>query len=125
MVAGQAKALRRLGRAAEVYGEAQVGGDILLRAFEDGALAREEYARSDPRVRAIADAFADGLNHFLASRPDVRPRLLRRFEPWYAFTGRIPRAARVDGVRLDSQWAAAPVAEPTEDVGSNRWALSP
>ena len=117
--------IRRLGRAAEVYGEVQVAGDILLRAFEDGALAREEYARSDPRVRAIADAFADGLNHFLASRPDVRPRLLRRFEPWYAFTGRIPRGARVDGVRLDAQWGAVTGAEPTEDEGSNTWALSP
>jgi len=119
--------IRRLGRAAEVHGEAQLAGDALLRAFDDGGLAREEYARSQTPVRAIADAFADGLNYFLLTRPDVRPRLIQRFEPWHVFAGRIPRTARVDGVRLDAQWGAAPP-EPTEaqfDEGSNTWALSP
>ena len=30
------------------------------------------------------DAWADGLNYFLATHPDVQPRVLTRFEPWMA-----------------------------------------
>ena len=34
-------------------------------------------------MRAIYDAYAAGLNHYLARHPEVKPLLLRRFEPWY------------------------------------------
>jgi acyl-homoserine-lactone acylase len=32
------------------------------------------------------DAWADGLNHYLATHPQVRPKLLARFEPWMALS---------------------------------------
>lgn len=32
------------------------------------------------------DAWAAGLNHYLATHPDVRPRILTRFEPWMALS---------------------------------------
>jgi acyl-homoserine lactone acylase PvdQ len=28
------------------------------------------------------DAWADGLNYYLATHPEVRPRVLTRVEPW-------------------------------------------
>jgi acyl-homoserine-lactone acylase len=31
-------------------------------------------------------AWADGLNHYLASHPEVRPRVISRFEPWMALS---------------------------------------
>jgi penicillin amidase len=75
--------IRSLGRRAEVDGEDGVGGDRRNHALEIPRLAREEYARLPQPMRALLDAFAAGLNAYLADHPDVRPRILTRFEPWY------------------------------------------
>ena len=44
-------------------------------------------------MRQLVDAFADGLNYFLERNPQVKPRLLTHFEPWYIFAfGRFAEA---------------------------------
>src|ERR1051326_1336844 len=55
-----------LGRAAEVYGERRLDDDRRNRALEIPRLAREEYRRLDPKMRALCDAFAAGFNYYLA-----------------------------------------------------------
>src|SRR5688500_1668846 len=75
--------IRSLGRRAEVDGEDGVGGDRRNHAREIPRLAREEYARMPQPMRTLLDAFAAGLNAYLADHPEVRPRLLTRFEPWF------------------------------------------
>ena len=75
--------IKALGRRAEVEGVASVGPDQINRALEIPRLAREEYGRMPANVRALVDAFAEGLNFYLARHPDVHPRLLTRMEPWY------------------------------------------
>jgi penicillin amidase len=75
--------IRALGRAAEVHGEKALGDDQLARALEIPRLAREEYERASPRMRQLYEAYADGLNHFLACHPKIQLQLLHRFEPWY------------------------------------------
>jgi len=75
--------IRALGRRAEVDGDSALAEDRLNRALEIPRLAREEYGRLDPAMRALVDAFADGVNYFLTRHPDTRPRLLARIEPWY------------------------------------------
>src|SRR5690349_20756835 len=32
------------------------------------------------------DAFADGLNFYLYTHPDVKPKVIKRFEPWMALS---------------------------------------
>jgi acyl-homoserine-lactone acylase len=75
--------IQALGRAAEVYGERSLADDILNRQLEVTRLSIAEYERAPEDVKALCRAAADGLNYFLAKRPDVKPRLLTRFEPWY------------------------------------------
>ena len=75
--------IRSLGRRAEVDGEDGLGSDRRNHALEIPRLAREEYARMPRPMRALLDAFAAGLNAYVADHPDLRPRLLTRFEPWY------------------------------------------
>jgi acyl-homoserine-lactone acylase len=75
--------LRSLGRRAEVDGEDGLGGDRRNHALEIPRLAREEYARMPQQMRTLLDAFVAGLNAYLADHPEVRPRVLTRFEPWY------------------------------------------
>src|ERR1043166_4777931 len=75
--------LRALGRRAEVDGQDGVEGDRRNRALEIPRLAREEYRRLPRKMRALLDGFAAGLNAYLTDHPDVRPRVLTRFEAWY------------------------------------------
>jgi acyl-homoserine lactone acylase PvdQ len=77
--------IRALGRASEIYGDRTLADDMLNRALEIPRLAREEYDRTTGRARELSDALADGLNYFLAHNPQVKPRLLTHFEPWYSF----------------------------------------
>jgi acyl-homoserine lactone acylase PvdQ len=77
--------IRALGRASEVYGERTLADDMLNRALEIPRLAKAEYDRTTGRSRELSDALADGLNYFLARNPQVKPRLITHFEPWYAF----------------------------------------
>ncbi|MEW6130641.1 MAG: penicillin acylase family protein [Acidobacteriota bacterium] len=77
--------IRSLGRAAEVYGESKLPDDLMNHALEIVKLAKEEYARSSPKAKAVAQAMTDGLNYFLATNPQVKPRLISEFEPWMGF----------------------------------------
>src|ERR1700693_3597943 len=77
--------IRSLGRASELYGERTLGDDRLVRALEIPKLSKAEYERVNPRMRQLVDAFADGLNYFLERNPQIKPRLLTHFEPWYIF----------------------------------------
>ena len=75
--------IHALGRAAEAYGKDGVAEDWLNRALEVASLSRAEYDRLGPRPRRLCEAFAAGVNYFLASHLEVKPRLLTRFENWY------------------------------------------
>src|ERR1700719_1891112 len=63
--------IRSLGRASEVYGERTLADDRLVRALEIPKLSQAEYGHATPRMRQLVDAFAEGMNYFLAKNPDV------------------------------------------------------
>ncbi len=75
--------IRALGRAAEVFGEEAVADDWLARCLEIPRYSRQEYERAPAGLRSLLDAFAEGLNAFLAAHPGTQRRLLDRIEPWY------------------------------------------
>jgi acyl-homoserine-lactone acylase len=118
-----------LGRAAELHGERRVAHSRLNRALEIPRLAREEYARLDPKMRALCDAFAAGFNYYLAKHPETRPRLLTTIEPWYTlafirynyFQNGFSRDPALSGDLQTAQIDAV----PADDVGSNGWVIAP
>lgn len=77
--------IRALGRASEVYGDRTLADDMLNRALEIPRLAKSEYDRASGRERELSEALAEGLNYFLAHNPQVKPRLITRFEPWQTY----------------------------------------
>ncbi len=79
--------IRAVGRLSELEGENGLVNDYLVKALEIERLSKEEYQRSDPKIRALCNAYTEGLNYFLAKNPRVKPRLLMRFEPWYVLAG--------------------------------------
>ncbi|MEM9385440.1 MAG: penicillin acylase family protein [Pseudomonadota bacterium] len=74
------------GRLAEAEGEQEIWRDLRMRLFIDPDEMRALYAESPPFLRALMDAWADGLNFFLHTHPQVTPRVIERFEPWMALT---------------------------------------
>ena len=72
-----------VGRSSEIYGEVTLNNDRLNHALEIPRLAREEYRRLDAHTRAVCHAFAAGLNYYLERHPEIKPRLLTKFEPWH------------------------------------------
>ena len=50
---------------------------------KDEAVAN--YEKSPDWLKELCNAFADGINYYLHTHPEVKPRLLTRFEPWMPF----------------------------------------
>lgn len=82
----EANYLTALGRTAEADGEAAIWADLRQRLYVDPDELRAQYAGSSAEMRALMDAWADGLNFYLARHPQVKPRVLTRFEPWMALS---------------------------------------
>jgi acyl-homoserine-lactone acylase len=78
--------LNALGRLAEAEGEKAVYQDLRQRLFVDPEALKASYRQSPTWLRKLMDAWADGLNYYLATHPSVHPRVLRRFEPWMALS---------------------------------------
>ncbi|TCP34107.1 penicillin acylase family protein [Sphingomonas sp. BK235] len=132
----EANYLAALGRTAEAEGDGALWADLRQRLFVDEAALRADYAASPRWLRDLTQAWADGLNHYLATHPQVRPRVLRRYEPWMAFSfsegsiggdiERIPLSALQSF--YDRPTPPSPVERgsvPREPTGSNGIAIAP
>ena len=76
--------IQSIGRAAEVDGPKMLDSDLINRALRIVELSKAEYAGLSRPIRELCDATADGLNYYLARNPQVKPRLITKFEPWQA-----------------------------------------
>ncbi len=127
--------IRALGRAAETEGRRGLSGDILYRAYEVESRAKAAYAAENAELRALCDAFADGVNRYLAAHPEVKPRLLTRWEPWFilAYEMRGPAGAGITAAERRRAFPLLSDAAPEDgsdaasdpDEGSNMWAIAP
>src|SRR3954447_5521881 len=66
--------INAMGRLAEAEGEARVIQDLRMKLFVRSEDLKKEYAASPEWLRKLMDAFADGLNFYLAKHPEVKPR---------------------------------------------------
>jgi acyl-homoserine-lactone acylase len=127
--------LTSLGRVAEAEGEKAIWQDLRMRLFIDPADLRAKYAASPAWLKRLMNAWADGLNHYLATHSEVRPRVIRRFEPWMALSfsegsigGDIERVSLRDLEAFygkGPRTAAAQNATYKEPTGSNGIAIAP
>ena len=70
------------GRLAEVEGEEAIYSDLRAKLFMTEEEAKMNYEKSPAWLKKLCDAFADGINYYLHTHPEVKPRLLTHFEPW-------------------------------------------
>lgn len=70
------------GRLAEVEGETALYSDLRARLYMTVDEAKAAYASAPEATKKLCEAFADGINYYLRTHPEVEPMLLTRFEPW-------------------------------------------
>ena len=69
-------------RMAEAEGEDFIYNDLRMRLFQDTLQAIAIYKTSPTWMQKLCTAFADGANFYLYTHPEVKPKLLKRFQPW-------------------------------------------
>lgn len=95
--------LNSLGRLAEAEGEQRIIQDLRQKLFVDPADLKQKYKQSPAWLKALMDAYADGLNFYLYKHPEVHPRVITHFEPWMALSfseGSI--GGDIERIRLDA-----------------------
>ncbi|WP_262693374.1 acylase [Kordiimonas aquimaris] len=128
--------LNAMGRLAEAEGESALYRDLRMKLFIDPGVMKAHYAASPEWLQKLMNAYADGLNYYLHTHPEVKPRVIKRFEPWMALTfsegsigGDIERVNLRD---LEGFYGDEPVAALAETrfvikepTGSNGFAIAP
>ncbi len=116
-----------LGRYAEIYGEPGLDKDLLNNSFEIATGAQRDFPKLEPEVRAICEGYAAGLNHYLAKHPEVKPRLITKFEPWHVIA--YERAVLLEFLFGKTHASKGKIKDVTQEVraatGSNTWAIGP
>ncbi len=76
-----------MGRLAETEGESKILQDLRQKLFIDPDEIEDPlYAESPLWLQELMNAWADGLNYYLATHVEVKPRGLHHFEPWMALS---------------------------------------
>jgi acyl-homoserine-lactone acylase len=127
--------LNSMGRLAEAEGESAIWQDLRMKLFIDPVELESLYGKSPAWLKDLMVAWADGLNYYLATHPDVHPRVIAHFEPWMALSfseGSI--GGDIENVALDQlqnfygkDHVVARLDPPswTEPTGSNGFAIAP
>lgn len=132
--------LNSMGRLAETEGEGAVYSDLRMKLFINPDSMKAMYAVSPSWLKKLMVAYADGLNYYLYKHPEVKPLVIKHFEPWMALTfseGSIGGdIERVNLRQLEAFYgtggngpeipvALASNAPPAEPGGSNGIAIAP
>jgi acyl-homoserine-lactone acylase len=78
--------INAMGRLAEVEGEKEIWRDLRMKMYIRPADMKAKYAASPEWLKKLMVGFADGLNFYLHTHPQVKPRLITHFEPWMALS---------------------------------------
>ncbi|HTR77780.1 MAG TPA: penicillin acylase family protein [Gemmatimonadaceae bacterium] len=141
--------INSMGRLAEAEGVSRIWQDLRMKLFINPDSLKVEYAASPKWLQTDMNAWADGLNYYLAKHPAVTPRVIKHFEPWMAlsftegsiggdiesnitpnqlqaFYGTQPNGAAPGGADPALNPLPAPDDDPSMDPGgSNGMAISP
>ncbi|UZD24000.1 acylase [Algoriphagus halophytocola] len=70
------------GRLAELEGEEAIYSDLRANLYMTETEAKAAYESAPDWLKELCVAFADGVNYYLATHPEVKPQVITRYEPW-------------------------------------------
>ena len=126
--------ISRMGREAEVQGKTAIYKDLWSRLYIDTVKAQKLYLQCDPYLKKLCDAYAAGINYYMVSHPNIKPKLLHRINAWVPLLNNIPSVVNSNLTELDIK-NMYPIEAPKSTVfnmpfkedlhdGSNGWAIS-
>jgi len=106
--------LQILGRISETEGSSYLYQDLQMKILYDTIAAKADYEKAPAWLQKLLLAFADGINYYLYTHPEVKPLLLKHFEPWFPllFT---------DGAYISTNTGGIHVKDMQELYGKNKW----
>jgi acyl-homoserine lactone acylase PvdQ len=131
--------LEMMGRLSEI-GKAGLYDDLQMRLIYDSSAAIKDYKNSPVWFKKLLDAAADGVNYFLYKHPDIKPAILKHFEPWFALmrTNGSISATQTAELTMQDMKNLYPANDPSisflekefakaaiEETGSNGFAVAP
>lgn len=128
--------LTNLGRRSEAYGPGSLYEDLLIRLTIDSAEAKADYEKAPDWLKTLLAAHADGINYYLQTHPEVKPKVLTKFEPWFPlmYTDGSISALQTGGLSekdLEAFYASKPIVSNLKPIGeekligSNGFAIAP
>ncbi len=78
--------LLALGWTAQAKGKSAIWADLREQLFIDPAVLKKDYAKSPRWLKKLMNAWADGMNWYLATHPDVHPKVIKQYQPWMALS---------------------------------------
>ncbi|TAN04327.1 MAG: acylase [Rhodanobacteraceae bacterium] len=78
--------LTALGWTAQAEGEKAIWGDLRYQLFIDPVVLKQDYEKSPGWLKQLMNAWADGMNWYLATHPDAHPKVIQHYEPWMALS---------------------------------------
>ncbi|WP_339753695.1 acylase [Algoriphagus aquimarinus] len=70
------------GRLAELEGPEAIYSDLRANLYMTEAEAKAAYETAPDWLKELCMAFADGVNYYLATHPEVKPQVITKYEPW-------------------------------------------
>lgn len=71
-----------LGRLSELEGEKELYSDLRAQLFMTTEEAQATYQQAPEWLKELCVAFADGINYYLHTHPEVKPQVITHYEPW-------------------------------------------
>lgn len=128
--------ISRMGRESELKGKSAIYKDLWSRLYIDTIQAKSLYLTCDPYLKKLCDAYAAGINYYILTHPNSKPKLLNRIQPWVPLMNNIPSINNsnlteadvknmyplksLEGIAYNSFIAFKEDAQ----AGSNGWAIS-
>ena len=130
--------IEKLGRMSEVKGEKALAYDLYIKMLLDEKEAQQEFKTSPVWLKKLLQAYADGINYYLLKHPNIKPKLLKHFEPWFPLLWTDGSIGAISSADISEQEVAqfyginpalsyAPKDQDPEEklTGSNGFAVSP
>jgi acyl-homoserine-lactone acylase len=126
--------ISRMGRESEVQGKASIYKDLWSRLYIDTIKAQQYYLKATPAQKKLCDAYAAGINYYMLTHPNNKPKLLQRIEPWVPFLNNIPSLNNSNLTEADIKkmypsiitniTSVKAIEKEDPRAGSNGWAIS-
>jgi acyl-homoserine-lactone acylase len=75
--------IEKLGKVSELKGKSNIYNDLEMRLLIDVDAAKKEFKEAKPWLKQLLHSYADGINYYLYKNPQIKPKLLKHFEPWF------------------------------------------